>query len=61
VKCIFCGNLVFWEGPLTDLSHTRCSGCGRQDCQAGVFENLVDPDVRPDLVATGEEFHACAS
>jgi hypothetical protein len=32
--CQFCGtDTVAWCGPLTNLTHTRCSQCGSENCQ----------------------------
>jgi hypothetical protein len=31
--CSYCGGLVTWRGPLSNLTHTQCENCGRQNCQ----------------------------
>lgn len=31
--CQHCGGLVTWRGPLVDLTHTECEGCGATNCQ----------------------------
>ncbi len=31
--CKFCGARVEWKGPLTELTYTQCTNCGRQNCQ----------------------------
>jgi hypothetical protein len=28
MKCSICGGLVTWRGPLSNLTHTECGGCG---------------------------------
>ena len=33
MRCRFCGGLVLWMGPLTDLQYTECQDCHRHDCQ----------------------------
>ncbi len=33
MKCSFCGGRVEWQGPLVNLTHTKCFGCGRVNCQ----------------------------
>jgi len=33
MKCSFCGGRVEWQGPLTNLTHTKCLSCGRTNCQ----------------------------
>jgi hypothetical protein len=31
--CAFCNGTVTWRGPLSNLTHTECADCGRQNCQ----------------------------
>ena len=31
--CQDCGGLVTWRGPLTNLTHTECEGCGAMNSQ----------------------------
>jgi hypothetical protein len=33
MKCSFCGGRVEWQGPFANLTHTKCLGCGRFNCQ----------------------------
>ena len=33
MTCKFCGGYVEWKGPLVNLTHTECHGCGCVDCQ----------------------------
>jgi uncharacterized ferredoxin-like protein len=40
--CSYCGGLVTWRGPLTDLTHTQCESCGRQNCQEA--EQTTEPE-----------------
>lgn len=32
MKCKYCGGYVEWMGPLTNLTHTECIGCGAANC-----------------------------
>lgn len=40
--CAYCGGHVTWRGPLSDLTHTQCEGCGRRNCQ--VVEETENED-----------------
>lgn len=31
--CMYCGGIVEWKGPLTNLTHTECTQCGQKNCQ----------------------------
>lgn len=33
MKCSLCGGLVEWQGPLTNLTHTKCLSCGAINSQ----------------------------
>jgi hypothetical protein len=31
--CCFCGGQVEWQGPFSNLTHTKCLNCGEINCQ----------------------------
>ena len=31
--CSICGGRVEWQGPLSNLTHTKCLSCGEINCQ----------------------------
>lgn len=31
--CEYCGGDVEWQGRPSDLTHTKCTSCGRINCQ----------------------------
>lgn len=33
MECEYCGGLVEWQGPLSNLTHTKCLRCGGINCQ----------------------------
>jgi len=33
VICSICGGRVEWQGPLSNLTHTKCLSCGEINCQ----------------------------
>jgi hypothetical protein len=33
MECEFCGGVVEWQGPLSNLTHTKCTRCGATNCQ----------------------------
>lgn len=33
MKCSLCGGRVEWQGPLSNLTHTKCLSCGEINCQ----------------------------
>ena len=33
MKCASCGGIVEWQGPLVNLTHTKCVRCGRVNGQ----------------------------
>ena len=33
MTCSICGGRVEWQGPLSNLTHTRCATCGAINCQ----------------------------
>jgi hypothetical protein len=37
MQCEYCGGSVEWQGPLSNLTHTKCLRCGGINCQ--VVEN----------------------
>lgn len=47
MKCSYCGGLVTWRGPFSNLSHTECTQCGRQNCQEPEWPE-VDEDANED-------------
>jgi RecJ-like exonuclease len=65
--CYLCGGQVTWRGPITNLTHTECAGCGRRNCQQVIDEvcrtcggsGAVHPDwgdyPRPSRAELGEE------
>jgi len=52
--CEFCSGSVIWQGPLANLTHTRCESCGRTNCQIEQGSAAVDRDCdcREDLENT---------
>jgi len=44
--CSICGGRVEWQGPLSDLTHTKCLSCGEINCQcaAPVDEWIAEMD-----------------
>jgi hypothetical protein len=46
MKCSFCGGPVTWRGPLSNLTHTECATCGRQNCQE--VESFDPERLEPD-------------
>jgi len=44
--CEHCGGHVTWRGPLVDLTHTECEGCGATNCQ--VPEDMPEDDEQDD-------------
>ena len=38
MKCSFCGGRVEWQGPMSNLTHTKCLSCGRINCQEIDFQ-----------------------
>lgn len=40
--CSFCGGLVEWQGPWSNLTHTQCRRCGRTNCQEPEAEVVED-------------------
>ncbi len=43
MKCAICGGRVEWQGPLVNLTHTKCLGCGRFNCQEVDQDADTDP------------------
>ena len=33
MECEHCGGNVEWQGPLSNLTHTKCLQCGGINCQ----------------------------
>jgi hypothetical protein len=33
MECEYCGGSVEWQGPLSNLTHTKCLRCGGINCQ----------------------------
>jgi hypothetical protein len=33
VICSICGGRVEWQGPFSNLTHTKCLACGEINCQ----------------------------
>lgn len=33
MQCEYCGGNVEWQGPLSNLTHTKCLNCGKINCQ----------------------------
>jgi len=33
MECEYCGGRVEWQGPLSNLTHTKCLNCGGINCQ----------------------------
>ena len=33
MKCSYCGGLVLWVGPLSNLTHTECTECSAINSQ----------------------------
>ena len=33
MECECCGGSVEWQGPLSNLTHTKCLRCGGINCQ----------------------------
>jgi hypothetical protein len=43
MKCSLCGGYVEWKGPLVNLTHTECHGCGAVNSQE-VEDDAPDDD-----------------
>ncbi|MGP9819234.1 hypothetical protein ACTZWW_04395 [Salinarimonas sp. NSM] len=54
--CTYCGtDTVTWRGPWSNLTHTECERCGRQNCQEIATEGEPDADDGDDAHAdTGD-------
>ena len=50
MKCSFCGGRVEWQGPLANLTYTKCLGCGRFNCQE-VDPPQEDPHEKDEIRA----------
>lgn len=48
MTCSLCGGYVEWKGPLVNLTHTECHGCGAINCQE-VEQCDEEPDEEPDF------------
>lgn len=51
MRCSLCGGLVEWQGPLTNLTHTKCLRCGAinsQEPESPVWEYDTDEDGETD-------------
>jgi hypothetical protein len=70
MECKSCGSLVLWRGPLSNLTHTECEGCGAMNNQVNEessdteLDKGVETTLRDSLkVILGEEyqenFHVC--
>lgn len=47
--CSYCGtDTVTWRGPWSNLTHTECSSCGRQNCQEISTEGEPDDNEREE-------------
>ena len=44
MTCADCGGLVLWCGPMSNLTHTECNGCGGINCQVPEDEEYADCD-----------------
>ncbi len=42
--CIYCGGVVQWQGPLSELTHTKCLSCGETNCQQISTEENEDEE-----------------
>lgn len=42
--CSYCGGLVVWKGPLSNLTHTECESCGAINSQEPEEEAQDDDD-----------------
>ncbi len=43
MECSLCGGYVEWKGPLVNLTHTECHGCGAINSQV-VEDDTPDDD-----------------
>ena len=44
--CRVCGGRVEWQGPLTNLTHTKCLSCGAENSQ--ICEGVEPPEFEKD-------------
>jgi len=51
MRCSLCGGRVEWQGPLANLTHTKCLSCGEINCQE--VETAEDQEV--EAHETGNE------
>jgi hypothetical protein len=49
--CATCGDQVEWQGPLSNLTHTLCLGCG-------AINNQIPEDELPEDEPTPEDIQA---
>ena len=46
--CINCGGSVEWQGPLSNLTHTKCLRCGAVNSQIAEPEQPGDESDAPE-------------
>lgn len=56
MKCSLCGGYVEWKGPLVNLTHTECHGCGAINSQIPDDE-IFDAEVVNPLVSERVDAH----
>jgi hypothetical protein len=44
MECEYCGGSVEWQGPLSNLTHTKCLNCGGINCQVAENAPLDDEE-----------------
>ena len=44
MQCEYCGGSVEWQGPLSNLTNTKCLRCGGINCQVAENAPLDDED-----------------
>lgn len=46
MKCQYCGGSVEWQGPASNLTHTKCTCCGSINCE--VPEEEIEEETTND-------------
>ena len=55
MTCSLCGGHVEWKGPIINLTHTECHGCGGINCQ-----EVEEPDFTLDDLEWSDQYpHLC--
>lgn len=60
MTCKDCGGHVEWKGPLLNLTHTECSGCGAVDSQVDDTDRVC-PNCEGDKEPEDDHCHMCAN